>query len=276
LMAMSGEYPLEKARAEVASCIRIWKKIITERFSDKIEYAYVKGSSTKDWESPIDYVPELSDVDIHIMPREGCSLITALRPFEEALKISREYEEEFLRQNPAHLHVPRSQIVNLNPHLADPGFMLTSVPEENMLVGKRPQWKTLTAAELRRVDLNKLTDLRDTLSRLPESAMDRIGIDYVVLIRRLNYEVSPTPVRLLSQIEGDPHGVWEWNRTMIHRSLRSHGFDDVAESYREYYLTGWEVFRTGFRDNNLMRRLLGKAFDTLQATISHVEEMRLI
>lgn len=50
----------------------------------------------------------------------------------------------------------------------------------------------------------------------------------------------------------------------------------MAESYQEYYLTGWEVFRTGFRDNNLMRRLLGKAFDTLQVTISHVEEMRLI
>ena len=274
-MAM-GEYPLDKARAEVASCIRIWKKIIVERFGDKIEYAYVKGSGTKSWESPIDYVPELSDVDIHIRPREGCTLITAPRPFEEALNISREYEERFLRENPAPLHLPRSQIFNITSHLADPDIVLTSVPRKNMLFGKYPEFTTLTVAELRRVDLNKLITLRDALSSLPKGAMDRVGIDYVVLIRRLNYEVSPTPVRLLSQIEDDPHRVWEWNRTTIHRSLISHGFDDVAESYRDYYLAGWEVFRTGFRDNATMRRLLGKAFDTLQATISHVEEMRLI
>jgi hypothetical protein len=100
LMGMSGDYPLDRARAEVASCISIWRRIIAQRFADRIEYAYVKGSSTKDGESPIDYVPELSDVDIHIKPREGCALITAPRPFEEALDISRGYEGEFLREPP--------------------------------------------------------------------------------------------------------------------------------------------------------------------------------
>jgi hypothetical protein len=173
-------------------------------------------------------------------------------------------------------HLPRSQIVNFALHLADPDFTLTSVPRENMLLGDYPRFTALTAEELRRVDLKKLTELREALGRVPEGAMDRTGIDYVVLIRRLNYEVSPTPVRLLSQIEGDPYGVLEWNRTKIHRSLRPHGLADVATSYRDYYLTGWEVFRTGFRDNAAMRRLLGKAFDTLQATLNHAEGMRLI
>src|SRR5699024_3931053 len=38
---------------------------------DQIEGIYLKGSATKPWESPLDYVPELSDVDIHLLLRDG-------------------------------------------------------------------------------------------------------------------------------------------------------------------------------------------------------------
>ena len=33
--------------------------------SQEIRGIYLKGSAQKEWDSPVDYVPEISDVDIH-------------------------------------------------------------------------------------------------------------------------------------------------------------------------------------------------------------------
>jgi hypothetical protein len=46
------------------------------------------------------------------------------------------------------------------------------------------------------------------------------------------------------------------NRTAMFAELKRLGFTDLAERYSGYCLTGWEVFRSGFRDSNGMRRLV--------------------
>lgn len=83
----------------------------------------------------------------------------------------------------------------------------------------------------------------------------------------LCYEVSPAPVRLLSQFEDNPYRVWDMNRTAICAELKKHGFTDLAESYRDYYLTGWEVFRSGFLDGKAMRRLVNRAHSVLELSM---------
>ncbi len=124
---MVASYPLAEAKGEVRSCIDVWKSIFERHFGDVIEYAYAKGSCVKDWESPIDYVPVLSDVDIHVKLWEGRSLFEGIeQPFKLGLDVSAEYEEEFLRIDPEPLHVPRTQIVILNPHFSEPDFFLPS------------------------------------------------------------------------------------------------------------------------------------------------------
>ena len=49
-------------RREVDACIDIWTEVLEERYPIGIKYAYEKGSCVKRWNSPIDYVPLLSDV----------------------------------------------------------------------------------------------------------------------------------------------------------------------------------------------------------------------
>lgn len=39
---------------------------LVDRFGDRISHIWVKGSAQKRWDGPVDYVPELSDVDIHL------------------------------------------------------------------------------------------------------------------------------------------------------------------------------------------------------------------
>jgi hypothetical protein len=272
---MDPQYPLTRARAEVRACIETWKQIFEDRFSDRIEYAYAKGSCVKEWRSPIDYVPFISDVDIHVKLVEGSSLFDeASDPFDEALEISTEYEEAFLRREPHPLHVPRTQIVVLNPHFSEPDFFLPScIHEQNVMIGDPQPGEEQSAERIRAVDLKAILELGDVLRTLPMSAVDRVGVDLVPLIRRLTWRVSPTPVRLLSQLEDDPNGVWEWNRTRICEGLERHGYGDVSKHYREYYLKGWEVFRTEFRESQKMREMLASAYNVLRGVHTRALEL---
>ena len=41
----------------------------------------------------------------------------------------------------------------------------------------------------------------------------------------------------------------------------------VSQSYRDYYLVGWEMFFTDLRDTQIMRRVVSKAYDVLESTL---------
>ena len=63
------------ARHDVRMCIQAWSETVQKFFSDRLDYMYAQGSAVKRWDSPIDYVPILSDVDLHIhlTDDKGCA-----------------------------------------------------------------------------------------------------------------------------------------------------------------------------------------------------------
>jgi len=265
---MRDHYPQEKVKREVYSCIETWKTIFETRFEGRIEYAYAKGSGVKEWSSPIDYVPFLSDVDIHVEVGGDGSLFgspeTALK---EAVEASAEYEEAFLERNPDPLHVPRTQIVVLNDAVKDPRFLLPLESDDiHVMFGEPELRKAPLKEKMRAVDHKNLMELEGVLRSLPMSTMDKTGLEYWYLIRRLVWHVSPAPVRLLTQVVEDPEEAWMWNRTKVCDKLEEHGFHGVSQSYRDYYLLGWEMFFTDFRDTQIMRGVVSKAYDVLESS----------
>ncbi|MBN1683313.1 hypothetical protein JW865_07155 [Candidatus Bathyarchaeota archaeon] len=271
---MNENYLMKKARVDVEACINVWKIIFEKYFLDKIEYVYVKGSATKKWETPIDYVPTLSDVDIHYKLKKDKTLFTSNNKFNEAIKINEKYEEFYINSNPNYLHIPRPQLLELNSQLLNPDFVITpKILKEDCIVGEADFSENKTAEEIRIIDLKYLLNLKELLNNLPNSIMDRSGIDYINIIRRLSYEVSPTPVRLLSQLETDPYEVWNLNRTRILERLRKHGHEDLAKSYKGYYLTGWQVFQSDFKDTSLMRSLLINGYEVLSKSLIFAEKI---
>jgi hypothetical protein len=73
-------------------------------------------------------------------------------------------------------------------------------------------------------------------------------------------------------VEEDPEEAWMWNRTRICEKLEEHGFHAVSESYREYYLLGWEMFFTDFRDTRIIRRTVSRAYDVLESSFRLAKE----
>jgi len=264
---------LAEARKDVDAAIEVWRQLIHERLSDRIDYAFLKGSGIKAWESPVDYVPMISDIDIHMSTKDRMPLFPETRGgFLYSLETTRLYEERFMEMRPDHLHIPRPQVVVIEEARGD---WLPERPEEvKLLFGEvplKPEEAEEPVEHFRARDLDKLAELGPLLARLPERVIDRIDLEYYRVLRMLCWVVSPTPVRVLSQCT-DPKHVWTLNRTNVLRLLERNGFQGIAEPYREYYLTGWKAFTEGFRGNETMRQLLTHAYNVLYASYDAVRE----
>ena len=250
---------LEEARKDIDTAITVWKELLREL--DTVEFAYVKGSAIKEWETEVDYVPLLSDLDIHIGTTDNQPLFPKTRQgFLHSLEASRFYEERLNELRPDHLHIPRIQIVLLQQ--GHELFYPEKSEELNQLMGIIPRREEESEQSCQIRDLEVLLELKELLERQPERMIDRIGLEYYRIIRSLCYIVSPTPVRVLSQYI-DSKKAWRLNRTKLIQELEAKGLDQLASVYRDYYHIGWEAFEAGFNNNEIMRQLIQSAYDVL-------------
>ena len=252
---------LGEARKDVETAISVWGELIPERMGDRISYATLKGSVLKSWDGPVDYVPVISDLDIHIGTINNQPIFPRDRDgFLYALETTRLFEERFNGLRPDYIHIPRPQIVKMEPQHEE--WLPESKDEVLVLFGDVPLKEEESEYDCRKRDLRALMELHIRIKRMPERIIDRIGLEYFRIIRELCYIVSPTPVRVLSQFT-DSKKAWKLNRTNIIKGLEGEGLTDLAMVYKSYYLKGWEAFETGFNDNRIMRELIALAYDVL-------------
>ncbi len=271
-MSEHSEY-MKQARKEVDSCLDIWKEIFEKNYSKSIEFAYAKGSATKEWISYIDYVPVLSDVDIHIKVNEHSSFLDDYNSFHESVNISEKYETKFTERNPNYFHLPRPQIIRIDQLIDKVNFIHPRKTGITPIFGKPVLGANPSNDVIKEIDLKNLLDLEEFLRTLPMSMVDRTGLDLWALARRLNWRVSPAPVRILTQSSDDPLSLWEMNRTSISEELEKYGFHLISESYKDYYYEGWISFMEGFTNTQSLRRVISNGFDLLKLCLDEAKEI---
>ncbi len=264
---------MNQARKEVDSCLDIWKEILEENYSKAIDYAYAKGSATKKWESYIDYVPVLSDVDIHIKAFKHSNFFDDENSFHESVNISETYETRFIEQNPNYFHIPRTQVISINKIVDNVDFIQPKKTSIFPLVGEAKLGTNPSIERIKQIDLNNLLGLEEFLSGLPLSMIDRTGLDLWSLIRRMNWRISPSPVRLLSLSSDNPLDLWDLNRTSIAKELEKHDYHLIAESYKDYYYEGWISFMEVFTNSQTLRRLITSGFEVLKLCLEETRKL---
>lgn len=229
---------------------------------------YFKGSASKDWNTPCDYVPELSDLDLHLWFQEDVTekYEAQFRESVFSLRFSGQVERGFLEQVPQPLHWPRPQILILNDALR-----------------RSPIWSRSHALVLRGeaypgTDPTTLED-RETLLRVAREAsglgldwMDKVGPQLWTALRSLNFRLSPLPARLLSAMGA---GAWVWgqNRSTLIQELRIRGFANVADGLEDYYAHAWRGFQSGWTDPRPMRAALTSGLRALPLAASQVPHL---
>lgn len=254
--------------------VETWVEVLLDRLPrSEIAGIYFKGSAQKDWDSPLDYVPELSDVDLHLLFRDSSHVERRLT-VESALEIQALVEDSYAKKVRAPIHVPRPQLMILNHLMEEPDYCSTPIKAVTMLYGDEyPEAGYEDEQRLREIARKRLPSYTGVIETLPLTLIDKPGIYVVSALRSLNWRVSPIgPIVLL--LLGMPwREVWLPNRTQIISLLEEHGEDELAAQYTAFYLSGWDYFLSGYTDSAAARDAVTAGIEALRKSAVVAERM---
>lgn len=265
---------MKEAKSDIEAGLEAWMITLRDFLGDNILYAYAKGSATKKWDSPIDYVPIISDLDIHIMMNENIGLFQlSSQSFDQSMACSEKYENTFNKIRPKHLHIPRSQVMSISTLTEVLEYVPPRRQDVRMLFGDLNNAIYPSDERIKQIDLKQILDLEEFLLRIPHRTLDRTGIDFWSLIREMTFRVSPGPVRLLTQSSDNPLEVWSWNRTRVIDELKDKGYNSIADHYRDFYQHGWNLFLSGFTNSDDYRGTVRGGYFTLRECLEEAKKL---
>jgi hypothetical protein len=235
---------------------------------------YLKGSAHKRWDSPLDYVPEISDVDVHILFRDEGSIAHRLGTPEAAMAMQKRIEEGYAARIERPIHTPRPQLVVLNLLLQDPDYSPSPAGMVDTLWGEPYPSATYDEHKEQAVARKRLLADAAILETLPLRVVDKPGRYLLAVIRDLTWRTGPSGPRMLLLFGMPAAQVWSLNRTGVIQTLEELGALDFARAYRDYYLSAWAYFLSGYADSAAARSAVSAGIDALQIAAAAAETLR--
>ena len=260
-------YPDPECLRSEVSCMTeaIVETILDRSPNDEIRAIYLKGSAKKQWDTPIDYVPEASDIDIHVWFHDDEWEQSLFGDLDQAIAVQRDIEGRYRRKCPQPIHTPRPQIMIMNSLLGKPGYMHSPPDSVRVLLGEDyPAADYSAVDEIARYKCQDLLNFADILERYPYRVFDRPDKYLAELFRDLSYRVSPVGPILLHLAGLDPMTAWSMNRTHVTRALEDIGECDLAVAYVGYFLARWRWFLSDGEDLDALRDSVRGAIGVLE------------
>ena len=259
-----------RLRHEVSCMTEAIVETLLDRIpNDEIRAIYLKGSANKRWDTPIDYVPEASDLDLHLWFHDDDGERTHIGRLDQALTIQQDIEAGYRARRPNPIHTPRPQIMIMNSMMRRPGYMHSPLAIVKVLYGESyPAADYAAVDEIKRYKCHDLLALADILERFPYRVFDRPDKYLAELFRDLSYRVSPVGPIVLHLAGLDPMTAWSMNRTHVTRALEDIGECDLAESYVDYFLARWRWFLSDSEDLDAVRDAVRVAIEVLERSES--------
>ncbi len=227
----------------------------------EIRAIYLKGSVVKRWESALDYVPEVSDVDMHVWFHDDAAWPKYLGTVPQALEVQRGVEARFAARILRPLHEPRPQLIVMNKMMAEhEDFLHSPRTIVRVLYGENyPEADYSDSAGVRRHDSTRLVDEAGWVEKMPLHLVDRPGRYLREALRALVWRVSPSGPRVLHVSGLDTGQAWSINRTRVTLALRDLGLTSLADGYSAFYLSSWDYFLSSFTDSDAGRSAIQAA-----------------
>jgi hypothetical protein len=241
-------------RHEIDATVAAIADTLVEHFGDRISRIWVKGSAQKAWDGPIDYVPELSDVDIHLHAADD-RVQAELGDLGTALRLHEAIGRRFASAVPAPAHMPKPQVVVANDLEDQVDYVSAATVIWNARDEPPPTAPAADPQVLRGIDARRLVSTAEdpALRTVVADLVEQPGRYAHAALRHLNWRVSPVAPRVLHVLGVDFTEAWTMNRTHAVRHLGDLECADLAEAYASYYLAAWQGFLSGWADGEAMR-----------------------
>jgi hypothetical protein len=243
-----------RIRAEVQAMADACKdSLLTVVPRDSIAALYLKGSSNRRWDTLVDYVPELGDVDIHVQFTEDTGASRLLDPLEAGLHMQAQLERRFRSRIADPLHLPRLQLLVVNDLQRESSYVPSPPRTVTPLLGLSPPGPVAAEDTLHAIAHHQLLEVAEYLADLGRHVSDMPGRHLWAFVRNLTWRVAPTGPRVL-EVLGVPYlDAWGSNRTCIVRTLTELGQVDLAREYTAFYCAAWSGFLSGWTDEAAAR-----------------------
>lgn len=270
-------YP-EKAvlRREVRCMADSFAEVLLEAIAEpEIAGIYLKGSAQKDWDSPIDYVPELSDVDIHLLFADDALVEKHLGTSEQAMRIQAEVEKRYFRKLVDPVHVARPQLIVLNQLVKQEDYLGSPRSTVKVLYGPEPPEPDYSdIARVRDIAYRQLIELEDYLRIFPLHVVDKPGRYLWQSLRQMVWRVSPVGPKVLVLLGLAAERAWGMNRTAAVSELKTLGEERLAEDYADFYVSGWKYFLSDYADHDAARSALASAVRAMERGVEIARSSR--
>ncbi len=266
----NSNYPDKKIlRKEINFMLGAFMEVLLKEIvASEIEMIYFKGSAQKNWDSPIDYVPELSDIDIHILFSNDSSTFVYFGTINKALDIQSKIEKIYLSKVKNPFHIPRPQLMVLNHLLKEKDFILTPKRAIKLLYGKvysDPDYSDDDG--IKNIDRNRILSEEKFLLGFPLKVIDKPAKYLWMSLKDLVWHVSPVGPRILHILGVKTEEAWSINRSQIVVLLKEMGENKLADDYSEFYLNGWKYFLSNYKDTKAGRMSIISGINTLKRGI---------
>lgn len=244
-------------RREIAAVTDAFLDALFSAFSrEAVAGVYAKGSTRKAWDSPLDYVPELSDVDFHVLFADDRPGTQYFGSVETGIAMQRALEEGYIRRIAYPIHTPRVQLVIANDLHRQPHFIHSVSETVETLFGQPYPQAIIDSTKSLAAARDNLLSHEPFLRDLGEHVADKPGRHLWEMLRVMSWRVGPTGPRIL-ELKGVPFlDAWGVNRTTIVRMLQNSGEHDLAVDYATYYLRGWRYFLSRRLDSETARQAI--------------------
>jgi len=265
-ISWKSDWPSQiKIREEVEAFVDVVHDVLVTAISPSaLRGLYYKGSAIKKWESALDYVPEISDVDFHVWLKSEADVERVFGSMDVALDVQASLEREYARRVPTPAHHPRPQFVIMNKLLEDPDYSPSAPDQVRVLRGVSCPSGSYDSKKMLETDCRRALSDESFLAKLPGSAIDKPGRLLWKVLRDLVFRVSPAGPRAIHLLGTPTEVAWESNRTRIYQELLDRGRTDLAEAYASYYPAGWAYFLSEWKDTNGGREAVREGIRVLE------------
>jgi hypothetical protein len=255
----------DRLRSEVDAMVAAVVEALLDRFGPGILGLWFKGSAQKPWDTPIDYVPELSDVDIHFRADEAT--LAELGDLDTALALHADIGARFAAVCPSPAHIPRPQLVSAAEMERMPRFVPAPIGTVETLHGPVPAGPTdLDEGAVRRADAASVLSSADpqVLAKAIADLVERPGHHLFALVKSLSWRVAPLGPRILSVLGVDYDSAWSGNRTSVVHRLCDFGQPEIAGHVVAFYEGAWDAYLSGWADGDAGRAAFASAVRALR------------
>jgi hypothetical protein len=229
---------------------------------------FFKGSAFQVWDDLVDYVPELSDVDIHVWFQDDDGFDKTFPTLEAALKFSAKAEARFFAACPKPLHVPRVQLIALNRLLNGDRFVASPANVTHSHFGlDYPSGRHITPEAIRMVDAASLLEEAEQVLNVirPERMIDKHSKDFRAILCDLGERIGPLVSRAMSLLGSSFEEAWGGhNRSSLLLKLEAQDQHDLVSGIRGFYEAAWTYFPSQDRDGNAARTAIRHAANALE------------